>query len=155
MTGYHPAAHAAQHPDKIACKFMPSGRALTYGELDVRSNQAAHLLRAQGLERGDVIAILMDNHPSYYEIAWAADRAGLYYTGISSRLTPAEIAYILQDSGASALFTSAALADMASAALAEVPSCTGFHVDGPAPGLRDFRAEVAVCPTDRSISSTG
>jgi long-chain acyl-CoA synthetase len=146
MSGYHIAAHAERTPDRIACKFMPSGTALTFGQLDRRSNRAAHLLRGLGLKRGDVIAILMENHPRYYEIAWAADRAGLYYTGISSRLTPSEIAYIIEDSGAAALFTSASLANIAAEALQGQDNCTGFHVDGAAEGFRDYLVEVEELP---------
>lgn len=146
MASYHVAAHAAQTPDKPAVKFFPSGYVLSYGELDARSNQAAHLLREQGLGRGAVIAILLENHPCYYELAWAADRAGLYYTGISSRLTPSEIAYILEDSGASVLFTWAALAHVAREALGEVSACVAYHVDGPAGGFRDYLDELSLYP---------
>ena len=49
-----------------------SGEAVTYRQLDDRSNQGAQLFRALGLKAGDVIAICMDNHPRYYELLWAA-----------------------------------------------------------------------------------
>ncbi len=136
----HPFAHARQTPDKIAFKMLPSGVTVTYRELDQRSNRAAQLMRALGLKRGDVVAVLMENHPRYFEIVWAADRAGLYYTGISSRLTPSEAAYILTDSGAKALFTSGALAAVACDALALVPTCVGFSVDGQEGVLSDYVA---------------
>ena len=48
----------------------------------------------------------MENHPRYFEIAWAAQRAGLYYTCISSKLTAGEVAYIVRDCGAKALIAS-------------------------------------------------
>jgi len=147
MSGIHPSVHARTTPNKIAYKMVPSGETVTYRELDERSNQGAHLLRAVGLARGGVIALLLENHVRYFELAWAGDRSGLYYTGISSRLTPPEIAYIVADSGASVLFTSRALADVARTALESVPGCIGFTVDGAAEGFRDYLAERALYPT--------
>jgi long-chain acyl-CoA synthetase len=105
----HPSAFARSQPDKPAIIMAGSGEVVTYGELDRRSNQAAHLFRQSGLREGDVIAILLENDPRYLEITWGAHRAGLYFVCISNRLSPAEIAYILEDSGAALLVASGAL----------------------------------------------
>ena len=147
MSGLHLSFHARSNPDKIAYKMMPSGETVTYRELDERTNQCAQLLRSLGLKRGDVIAILMENNPRYFEIASAADRAGLYYTGISSRLTAPETAYIVQDSGAKVLFTSAYMLQVAKGALESVPGCIGFSVDGADGDFRDYIAERDAQPT--------
>jgi len=113
----HPSLHAAVTPDKIAYR-MARGAALTYRELDERSNQGAQLFRSLGLGVGDGIAILMENCLEFLEICWAAQRAGLYYTPISRFLKAEEIAYIVADSGASVLIASPAmLAVLAGAAL--------------------------------------
>jgi long-chain acyl-CoA synthetase len=89
------------------------GTVVTYGELERRSLKAARLLHAAGLRRGDVLAILMENHPAFFEVAWAAQRSGLYYTAINSHLTAAEVQYVLDDSGAKALVTTEALSGVA------------------------------------------
>ena len=102
----HPHIHAKAHPDRPAYIMAGSGEVVTYRQLDERSNQGAHLFRSLGLKAGDVIAILMDNHPRYFEIAWAAQRAGLYYTCISSKLTAGEVEYIVGDCGAQVLIVS-------------------------------------------------
>jgi long-chain acyl-CoA synthetase len=102
----HPATHAKSHPDRAAYIMAGSGETVTFKQLDERSNQGAHLFRALGLKPGDVIAICMDNHPRYFEIAWAAQRSGLYYTCISSKLTAGEIDYIIGDCGAQLLVVS-------------------------------------------------
>lgn len=102
----HPAIHAKTHPDRAAYVMAGTGEAVTYRQLDERSNQGAHFFRSLGLKAGDVIAILMDNHPRYFEVAWAAQRCGLYYTCISSKLTSGEIEYIVGDCGAQALIVS-------------------------------------------------
>ena len=102
----HPTTHAKTHPDRAAYIMAATGETVTYRELDERSNQGAHLFRSLGLKTGDVIAIFMDNHPRYFEIAWAAQRSGLYYTCISSKLTAGEVEYIVGDCGAQVLITS-------------------------------------------------
>ncbi|HQN49955.1 MAG TPA: acyl-CoA synthetase [Phenylobacterium sp.] len=102
----HPATHAKTHPDRAAYIMAGTGETVTYRELDERSNQGAQLFRSLGLKPGDVIAILLENHPRYFEVAWAAQRAGLYYTCISSKLTAGEVEYIVGDCGAQLLITS-------------------------------------------------
>ena len=103
----HPATHAKTHPDRAAYIMAGTGETVTYKQLDDRSNQGAQLFRSLGLITGDVIAILMDNSPRFFEIAWAAQRSGLYYACISSKLTSGEIDYIMKDCAAKLLVTSA------------------------------------------------
>ena len=50
-----------------------------------------------GLGVGDRIALMLENHPRYFEICWAAQRSGLTFTALSTRLTDAEAAYIVDD----------------------------------------------------------
>jgi long-chain acyl-CoA synthetase len=121
---------AKANPNRIAYRIMPSGTGVSFRELNERSNQVAHLLRSLGLRRGDVIAVLMENNIEYFEIAWAANRSGLYFTCISTRLGPTEIAYIVQDSGAKVVFTSISLADLAAQALSRVSGFVAFTVGG-------------------------
>jgi long-chain acyl-CoA synthetase len=106
----HPYIHAKTNPDKPATIMAGSGEVTTYGQLDRRSNQGAHLFRSLGLKRGDSIALYLENHPRYFEIAWAAQRAGLYYTCISSSLTAGEVEYIVRDCAAKLFVTSRAKA---------------------------------------------
>ena len=102
----HPYIHAQKNPDKPAIIMAAGGEIITYGELDRRSNQGAHLFRSLGLKRGDAIALYLENHPRYFEICWAAQRAGLYYTCISSSLTAGEVEYIVRDCSAKLFITS-------------------------------------------------
>ena len=92
----HPSHHARTHPGKPAYIMAASGETVTYGELDARSNQGAHLLRSAGIAAGDAIAIFMDNSPRYYEVLWAAQRSGVRFTCISSKLTAGEVEYIVE-----------------------------------------------------------
>src|SRR5215475_3190333 len=102
----HPSRHARTNPDKVAYQMAGSNKAITYAELDARSNQGAQLFRSLGLGPGEHIALLMENRLEFMEICWAAQRSGLYYTPISSYLTRDEIAYIVKDCGARLMITS-------------------------------------------------
>src|SRR5271156_1321303 len=98
-----------------------SGEIVTFGEYEARANQAAHLLRAAGLRRGDHISVFMENNPRLLEIAGGAERTGLYYTLINKYLSPDEVAYIVSNSRSRLLFSSAELRDVAETAAAKCP----------------------------------
>ena len=96
----HPFHHAARTPDKPAIVMAANRAVVTYRELEDRSNRFARLLRATGLQAGDHVALLVENHPRFYELCFGAHRAGLVYTAISTRLTVGEARYIVEDCGA-------------------------------------------------------
>jgi O-succinylbenzoate-CoA ligase len=95
--------------DKPALIFEGS-TSYSYGDLDRRSNQVAHMLRAAGVGKGDRVAILAKNCVAYVDVLFGVAKLGAIFTLINWRLAPAEIGYILRDSGASALFADQALA---------------------------------------------
>ena len=88
----YPGAHAATMPDRAAAIRSDTGEALTYRDLDARSNQLAQLLHARGLRRGDHMALLMENRLDYFVVMWAAIRSGLVITAINRYLTAASSA---------------------------------------------------------------
>ncbi|MBT4045155.1 MAG: AMP-binding protein, partial [Rhodospirillaceae bacterium] len=96
----HPGIHAAEVPDKPAYIMANSGQVVSYRELNEASNRGAQLFRSLGLGLGDNIAIFMENNAAFLQICWAAHRAGLYYTCISSYLMAEEVAYIVGNCGA-------------------------------------------------------
>lgn len=85
---------------------------VSFSQLEARANQGAHLMRAVGVGIGDHIAILMENRREFLEVCFAADRAGVYYTTISTHLNEAEISYILEDCDAKILISSQKFADV-------------------------------------------
>jgi long-chain acyl-CoA synthetase len=93
---------------------MSDGVIVTYAELDDHSTRLARALRARGVVAGGAIAVLMENNGRLLEVLWAAQRSGLHYTVINSHLRPAEVQYVLDDCGATALFTSAQRRDVVS-----------------------------------------
>ncbi|MFN3003862.1 fatty-acid--CoA ligase FadD4 [Mycolicibacterium wolinskyi] len=114
--------HAKASPDKPAIILYPSGTVVTFGELEARANRLAHHFREHGLREGDVVAILMENNEHIHAVMWAARRSGLYYVPINTHLTPAEAAYIVDNSGAKAIVGSAALTDVLSGLESELPN---------------------------------
>ena len=83
-----------------------TGETVSFAQLEARANQGAHFLREAGIGIGNHIAILMENRREFLEICFAADRAGIYYTTVSTHLATDEIAYVLQDCEARMLITS-------------------------------------------------
>jgi acyl-CoA synthetase (AMP-forming)/AMP-acid ligase II len=145
----YPGELAKSFPDRIVYRMAASGEAVTYKQLDERSNQGARLFRDLGLQPGDGIAIFMENHPRFFEICWAAQRSGLVYTAISSRLTPPEVEYIVKDCGAKAIVTSHAKRDVAGALTGPLSGLAGrYMVGGSAPGYLPWEEAVATHPTD-------
>jgi long-chain acyl-CoA synthetase len=132
----NPFAETRDNPDKPA--IIVGEEAMSYRDLDIGSRAAAASLRRRGLALGDVVAILAPNGAAFFVAAWAAQRSGLYYTPIGRHLKPAEIAYILSDSGAKALFVEGSLAGLAAEALRELPSGAApacFSLNGSIEGM--------------------
>src|SRR6516164_7281043 len=121
MRRMYPGTHEAKAPDKIAAVMAGTGQTVSYGELERRSAQLAHVLYDAGLRPGDVVALLTENSLRAFEVYWAALRSGLYITAVNNRLKPDEVAYIAGDSGATALIVSAGLAAAAEAIMDRTP----------------------------------
>jgi long-chain acyl-CoA synthetase len=135
----HPCTYAATMPDKAAIIMASTGQTVTYGQLNDSSNQIAQMLRAAGLKAGDVIALMMENSAQFFELAWGAQRAGLYFTCLSTKLQPDEVAYILSDSGSQLLFVSPSLASLAKEAMTTLEtSIKAYSVGGDVAGFDDY-----------------
>lgn len=143
----HPYLHAQKFPDKPAYLMAGSGETVTYGQLDRQSNRIAQLFRSLGLQAGDHIAIFMENNARFFEICWGAQRSGLIYTAISSRLTAPEVDYIVGDCGARLFVTSRYLAERAAELRPLMANATHrFMVDGTIAGYASWEDAVARRP---------
>ncbi|TCR20487.1 long-chain fatty acid--CoA ligase [Streptomyces sp. BK205] len=99
--GSWPARRARKTPHRTA--LIHGGTTLSYAELHTRVTRLAHALRARGIRRGDRVAYLGPNHPSYLETLFAAGVLGAVFVPLNTRLAGPEIGYQLSDSGARAL----------------------------------------------------
>ncbi len=142
----HPFVHAAAAPDKPAVIVAETGETISYAELDAASNRAAQLFRSHGLKHDDVVAFMLENTPHYYGLTWGAQRAGLRYVCISSRLTQDETDYILENSGAKMLVVSASLA---SAALQLEARIERYSMGGEIAGWTRIEDALAAMPATR------
>lgn len=143
----HPGIIAAQTPDKPAYIMADSGEVISFQTLEHHSNQIAHLFRSLGLQVGDHIAILLENHPVFMQVTWAAHRSGLYYTAISYRLQTDEVAYIVNDCQAKVLITSAAQWPLVSKLVGKMPGVEHvFLVDGEAQNVRSLMTAMQAFP---------
>jgi len=140
----HPSVHARATPDKPALIVAETGETVSYAALDRRSNRAAHVFRSRGLAIGDTVTVLVENLPVFYDIVWGAQRAGLVFVCISTKLTAPEVDYILADSGAKLVIASAGLAYVAERLNA--PGVIRLMTGGAVPGWEDWDAAVAAQP---------
>ncbi|MEV6485788.1 long-chain fatty acid--CoA ligase [Streptomyces sp. NPDC051576] len=83
--------------------YTTSHTSTDYSTLHTRTTRLAHALRTRGVRRGDRIAYLGPNHPSYLETLFAAGILGAVFVPLNTRLAGPEIAYQLADSGAKIL----------------------------------------------------
>lgn len=113
-----PRVHAKGRGDAVAVAF--EGRALTYAELERRSDQAAGMLQALGVKPGDRVAWLGRSCEQWYEIMFGAAKARACLAPINARLAIPEIAFILKDSGADLFFVTAEFFGAAQAVVAEI-----------------------------------
>jgi len=142
----HPCHHAKTTPDKPAITMAASGETVTFRQLDERSNQIAHALRDAGCQPGDTIALFSENSPRYFEVCWAAQRSGLYFVCISSRLTAPEVQYLVEDSGAKIFIAGHSKGDIAK----EVQALTGLQdcwsIDGAIDGFSEMETHQSKFP---------
>jgi long-chain acyl-CoA synthetase len=82
-------------------------RETTYAELDERSNRLAGALISSGLGRGARVAYLGSAAPEVIELLFAASKIGAVIVPLNWRLTPRELAGVLEDAQAPLLIADA------------------------------------------------
>jgi long-chain acyl-CoA synthetase len=82
---------------------------ISFGELYARSQRVAAVLHDAGLRRGDGVALVLPNRAEFFEITWGCQLSGLYYTPVNTHFTPDEVAYVVENSEAKAVFVDSAM----------------------------------------------
>ncbi len=108
---------ARRSGDKVA--LVQGSNRLTFAEIDQRAEQLARALARRGVRRGDRVAILGEARVETVIAVWAALKASAVFMVVSRDVKEDKLAYILRDSGARALITSARLAPLCAAASAK------------------------------------
>jgi long-chain acyl-CoA synthetase len=104
-----------------ACyKFM--GKTFSFGQVDDLSKAFAAYLQAQGLERGDRVAIMLPNVPQYPVVVAGILRAGYVVVNVNPLYTPRELEHQLKDSGAKLIIIFENFANTLQQVLDKVPT---------------------------------
>lgn len=107
------AQRAMLTPDASAFADPLTGRIWSFAEVEARVGRGAAFLRTIGIGEGDRVAVLCHNSVAFFELLFACARAKAILVPLNWRQTPAELAPILEDSGAKLMFYDAATADLA------------------------------------------
>jgi amino acid adenylation domain-containing protein len=94
---------AERYPEKIAV--WARGRSITYGELNERSNQLAHLLCQRGIQKGDRVGIYFPKCVESVVAMLGIVKAGAVYVPIDPQAPADRVCYIIGNCGCRALIT--------------------------------------------------
>jgi acyl-CoA synthetase (AMP-forming)/AMP-acid ligase II len=134
------ATTAGQAPALI----VAGGDTISHSELYARSQRVAAVLHGAGLRPGDGVALILPNRPEFLEITWACQLSGLYYTAVNTHFTADEVAYVIDDSDARAVFVDATMPDLAAHVRAANAAVTvHLVVGGDLPGWRGYEDALA------------
>ncbi len=92
----------SKYQGRTAYRYM--GQGYSFATIEQQSRAVAAWLQAQGLARGDRVAIMMPNVPQYPVAVAAILRAGYVVVNVNPLYTPRELEHQLKDSGAKAIF---------------------------------------------------
>lgn len=118
-------------------------RQYSYASLNAEINRTANLFHAFGIRKGDKVALHLDNCPEFFFCWFGLAKIGAIMVPVNARLLQEESAWILQNSQASLLVTSAAFLPMyreilreGNTLLAHICVTDAAHPDEP--GVRNF-----------------
>ncbi|MFW0792774.1 fatty-acid--CoA ligase FadD5 [Gordonia sp. CPCC 205515] len=140
--------HAFMTPDRPALKFM--GNVTTWSELDQRTRAFAAALNRRGVKFGDRILMILLNRSEYVEAVLGANLIGAIPVPVNIRMSPAEVAFLVSDSGAKVIVTESMLAPLADAVSASTGAIDTTIVVGESANDAhlDFEALVAEDASD-------
>ncbi|MFZ5720480.1 MAG: AMP-binding protein [Pseudomonadota bacterium] len=142
LNGMTLSVWADVQPEK-ACVIDPDGRTRSFAEANRNANRLVRLLRGAGLKAGDAVALVMSNRGEFVEVLAATLRAGFRITPVNWHLNADEIAYILNDCEAQAVFGEARIATSGPAA-AQAPNLKlKVAVGGDIEGFLDYDEALA------------
>src|SRR5215470_17171829 len=121
-------------------------RRWTYGEWNAEVQRARHALREAGVSAGDRVAAVTMNEPEFLTLAFACWQSGVVFVALNFRLSAPELAYMLQDSGASLVLAGRDFLATVDAIRGEIPALRFVSVGKPAPGWMAWEAFTSGMP---------
>lgn len=135
------------YPDNVAIRF--EGTSMSYRQFDARANAYAHWALAQGLKKGDTVALLMTNRPDYVCCWIGLAKIGVVTGLINTNLSGAPLSHTLNISEARHVILSA---DMMGQLAAVAPNLTlapkAWVLEG-ADGAENLGVALDAMPTAR------
>lgn len=102
MSARAPGIRRIAEADPARLAIVCDDRRVTYGELESSISRAARKLQAAGIAAGDAVAVMMHNGVEIFAVWNAVARLGGVVVPVSHRLTPGEVAYMIDDAEARA-----------------------------------------------------
>ena len=121
--------------DRVA--LLSDRETLTYGALSKRINQYARWALANGIGKGDTVALLMPNRPEYLAVWLGITKAGAIVALLNTQLAGAALAHCLKVAAAKHVIVATEFEEAAKAALSELddPPKPWSHGSGDSPGI--------------------
>ncbi|WP_084215888.1 class I adenylate-forming enzyme family protein [Pseudonocardia spinosispora] len=92
---------AEKSPNSPALRYL--GRTLSYADFEDLIGRAAGVLRAQGVGKGDVVAVMVPTSAMHWVVFFALARLGAVHCGVNVMYRADELSYQLADAGANAI----------------------------------------------------
>ena len=113
---------ALANPDRVALRTRGGESEITWGDYLEQVDRVALGLRGLGVDRGDIVALMLTNRPEFHLADTAAMSLGATPFSLYQTLAPEQIAYQVNDSGAELIVTEPAFLDNVKAALGDAPN---------------------------------
>jgi acyl-CoA synthetase (AMP-forming)/AMP-acid ligase II len=139
--------NAKKFPNTVALK--DAQRAFTYPEMNKRVNKLASSLISLGLQKGDKVAVLLENSIEICELFLATAKSGIIIVPINFRLVSSEVEYIVDNSDAKALVIHdqfAVTVEPIRANLKNIPAENYIIVGKPQEGYRPYEELIQKSP---------
>ncbi|MEU2198910.1 long-chain-fatty-acid--CoA ligase [Isoptericola sp. NPDC019482] len=142
--------HAANKPDATAFSFL--GEVTTWAHAARHMDTLAAALQRRGVGFGDRVLLLTLNHPLVVETVFAINRLGAIAVPVNIRLSPAEVAYIVDDADADVVVVDQPLVPLVTAARAITDRLRRVLVAGEASDDQESLADLLAEPVDGFVA---
>lgn len=102
--GFMLKQNVVKHPEKVGVVDVDRNRRFSYVEFNRRVNKVADALLGAGIGKGDKVATLMHDRSEFLELLYGTSKVGAVLVPVNYRLTPGEIAFIVNHSEAKMFF---------------------------------------------------
>lgn len=127
---------------------------LTFAELTRLSKKLANVFRANDIQAGDKVIVILGRYPAWWITVLACMRSGVIVSPGTSQLTPKDIQYRFEASRAKAIITDDLNAAKVDAAADKCPTLTTKIVLGQRDGWLSFEEEVEKASDEFETAAT-